>query len=199
MHIRARWAGALLVGIVLVTACHNNPDNVKAAEKANDQKTDSLTNKQSVTDSSTAVASKQDAEFMVKATAGNQLEVLLGNMAQTNAASPAVKHFGQMMIRDHTAGVQELRGLAVRKRIILPDTVSNQQKKEENDLQKKKGHDFDKAYVKLMEQDHKDDIDEFQKEAQNANDSDIRAEAIKMLPILKMHLDSLQPLLKGAK
>ena len=36
------------------------------------------------------------------------------------------------------------------KRIILPDTISNEQKKEHDDLQKKTGHDFDRAYAKLM-------------------------------------------------
>jgi putative membrane protein len=190
-------AGVVAAG--LLTACGNNPDNVKTAEKANDQKTDSLSNQQSVTDSSAGVPSRQDADFMVKATAGNQLEVILGQLAQTRASSPAVKRFGEMMVRDHTEGEKELRGLAAAKRIILPDTISNEQKKTDDELQKKTGHAFDKAYVDLMVKDHKEDIDEFQKASQNANDPDIKALAAKLLPTLQMHLDSVQVLKKRSR
>jgi putative membrane protein len=188
--------GALAVGILLA-ACHNNPDNVKTAEKANDQKNDSLTNKESITDSSKGIASKQDADFMVKATAGNQLEVILGQLAQTHASSPAVKHFGNTMIQDHGEGEREFRGLAVTKHIILPDTISNQQKREHDDLQKKRGTAFDKAYIDLMIKDHKEDVDEYKKASQNANDSDVRALALKLLPLLQARLDTVQALQKG--
>lgn len=190
--------GVLVAGVVFA-ACSNNPDNVKTADSANDKRTDSLTNKQSVTDSSVGIASKADADFMVKATAGNQLEVILGQLAQTNASSPGVKHFGQMMIQDHSEGEKEFRGLGVTKHIILPDTISNQQKKEHDDLQKKKGASFDKAYIDLMIKDHKEDVDEYKKASQNANDSDIRALALKLLPLLQAHLDSVQTLKKETK
>ena len=190
--------GVLAIAILLA-ACHNNPDNVKTAEKANDQKGDSLTNKQSVTDSGAGIASRQDADFMVQATAGNQLEVILGQLAQTHAASPRVKHFGQMMIEQHGEGEKEFRGLAVTKHIILPDTISNKQKKEHDDLQKKNGASFDKAYIDLMIKDHKEDVDEYKKAAHNANDSDVRALALKLLPLLQAHLDTVQALQKTTK
>src|ERR1700748_1680484 len=67
---------------VFAVACNNAPDNVKTAEKAND----SLANQQSVTDSA-STPSKQDVDFMIKATSGSQFEVVLGQLAQTNGAS----------------------------------------------------------------------------------------------------------------
>jgi putative membrane protein len=198
LNARAAFISMLVTGLVGVgVACNNNPDNVKTAEKANAQKTDSLTNKQSVTDSSVGIASRQDADFMVKATAGNEQEVVLGKLAQTNASNPAVKRFGEMMIHDHEMSEKEFRGLAANKHIILPDTISNAQKKEHDDLQKKTGRDFDKAYIKLMVDDHKDDIGEFKKAEKNANDMDIKALAAKTLPILQKHLDTVQVLQKG--
>jgi len=196
MAVRKKLMGVLVMGL-LMAACQNNPDNVKTAEKANDQKNDSLTSQQSVTDSGKGIASKQDADFMVKATAGNQLEVILGQLAQTHALSPAVKHFGNMMVEQHGEGEREFRGLAVTKHIILPDTISNQQKKEHDDLQKKSGAAFDKAYINLMITDHKDDIDEYKKASQQTNDSDVRALALKLLPLLQAHLDTVQALQKG--
>lgn len=188
-------AGLLGTGM----ACHNAPDNVKTAEKANDQKIDSLSNKQSVTDSSAGVPARGDADFMVKATAGNQEEVVLGKLAQTNASSAAVKHFGEMMVHDHEMAEKEFRGLAVNKHIVLPDTISNAQKKDHDDLQKKTGRDFDKAYIKLMVDDHKDDLGEYKKAEHDVSDQDIRALAAKMLPILQKHLDTVQVIERGLR
>jgi putative membrane protein len=100
-----------------------------------------------------------------------------------------------MMVRDHTKGQETFRGLAAAKQIVMPDTISRKQKKERDELQKKRGHAFDKAYMKMMVEDHKEDIEEFQHAAQHANDPDIRALAAANLPILKQHLDSAQNLL----
>ena len=47
---------------------------------------------------------------------------------------------------------------------------------------------FDKAYTKAMVRDHKKDGKEFEREAANGIDSDVKAFAAKMLPILREHL-----------
>lgn len=132
---------------------------------------------------------------MVKATARNQLQVILDQMAQTHASDPGVKHFGQMMIEDHGEGEKEFCGLAVTKHVILPDTISNKQKKED-DLQKKSGKSFDKAYIDLMLKDQKEDVDDYNRAVHNANDSDVRALALKRLPLLQANLDTLLALQK---
>jgi putative membrane protein len=131
---------------------------------------------------------------MVKAANGAQFEVVLGHLAETNGANAGVKRFGEMMVRDHSKGGETLRGLAASKKIVMPDTLSVQQEKERKDLEKKHGAAFDKAYVKMMVDDHKEDISEFQRAATNANDPDIRALAAANIPILQQHLDSAQNL-----
>jgi putative membrane protein len=186
-------AGALGFAVALA-ACGGQPDNVKTADSVNNQRIDSLSAKQSVTDSGTSVPSKQDAEFMVKATNGAQFEVELGKLATMQGQDPGVRRFGEMMVRDHTKGEETFRGLAASKRIVMPDTLSLDQKKEREDLAKRKGAAFDKAYVRLMVADHKEDIEEFRNAAMNANDPDIRALAAANIPILQQHLDSVQNL-----
>ena len=180
----------LWLGLLLGVACNSSPDSVKDAQKANDSITDSLSKKQSVSDSSTAVPSKEDADFMVKAASGGMLEVELGKLAQSNADRKGVKDFGAMMVEDHGKGGETLKSLAAGKRIVLPDSVSNDQKKERDDLMKKKGGEFDRSYITLMVKDHKEDIDEFEKAAKSANDPEIRAFAQNTLPMLHHHLDS---------
>ena len=50
--------------------------------------------------------------------------------------------------------------------------------------------DFDKAYILLMVNDHKDDINEFEKEAKKASDPQVIAFINSSLEILRKHLDS---------
>ena len=184
--------------LLIAAGCNNStPDSVKEAQKANDSTVDSLTKKQSVTDSSTTIPTKQDADFMVKAASGGMLEVELGKLAQTHASKQGVKNFGAMMVEDHSKGGETLRSLAAGKRIVLPDSISNDQKKERDNLMKKRGAEFDRSYITLMVKDHKDDIDEFEKAAKNANDADIRAFAQNTLAMLHHHLDSAQSLDKA--
>jgi putative membrane protein len=191
--------GLLTAPLFLALSCNSaSNDDVKEAKKFNDKKVDSATLQQSVTDS-TAVTSKQDASFLVDAAAGGQLEVQLGLLAQKNASSPGVKSFGAMMIRDHGKGGNELRSLAMAKRVTLSDTISDDQKKAVKDLESKSGPDFDKAYINYMVKDHKEDIGDFEKAAQNANDPDVKAFANNHLPMLHQHLDSAQSLQQQGK
>jgi len=188
----------LAFSLFLGIGCNNsNPDSVKEAKKANDSTVDSLAKKQSVTDSSTTIPTKEDADFVVKAASGGMLEVELGKLAQAQASKQGVKDFGAMMVADHSKGGDLLKSLAMRKRITLPDSVSNDQKKERDDLAKKRGAEFDRSYISLMVKDHKDDIKEFEKAAKDANDADIKAFAANNVGMLKMHLDSAQSLDKA--
>ncbi|HVU58194.1 MAG TPA: DUF4142 domain-containing protein [Puia sp.] len=184
------------LGLTLLVAagCNNSSstDSVKEAQKENHANTDSLDKQKSVTDPSTAAPSKQDADFLVKAYSGGMLEIQLGKMAMTHASDEGVKEFGTMMVQDHGMGGDSLRSLALGKRIVLPDSISNDQKKERDNLMKKHGREFDRSYISLMVKDHKDDIDEFEEAARNANDPDIKAFAQKNVSMLQHHLDSAQ-------
>jgi putative membrane protein len=59
-------------------------------------------------------------------------------------------------------------------------------------MKMKKGKDFDKEYVSMMLDDHKKDIAEFRKCADNCSDSTIKSFAYNTLPVLEKHLDSIQ-------
>ena len=164
-------------------SCHNSDSDQPASPVAD----------------SASTPSRQDSDFMVKAASGGMLEVQLGKLAQTNGGSQAVKDFGAMMIRDHSNGGEELRSLAGARRLVIPDSISDEQRKERDNLEKKTGKNFDKAYIDLMVQDHKEDIDEFDQASKNANDPGIKAFAAKAVPMLRMHLDSAQTLQQRTK
>lgn len=132
------------------------------------------------------------SNFAVEAANGGMMEVELGKIAQDNAKNPRVKAFGEMMVKDHTEANNNLKQIATSLNIALPDSVSNDARKEIDQMKMKKGKDFDKAYVSMMVDDHKKDIGEFRKCADNCSDSTIKSFAATTLPVLMKHLDSIQ-------
>jgi putative membrane protein len=120
----------------------------------------------------TAPVDNESSEFAVKAANGGLMEVKLGELAQQNASSPRVKAFGQMMVQDHS------------------DSVGEDHSKHIQDLSKKTGKDFDKAYIDMMVDDHNEDVDMFDKASKDLKDADLKGFAAKTLPVLRTHLDS---------
>jgi putative membrane protein len=141
---------------------------------------------------SLALADSPDSSFMKNAAEGGMSEVELGQLAQQKATNPAVKEFGAMMVRDHTAANEKLKAVAASKQVNLPDSPSLMQKASKAKLDMMSGGSFDKSYVKGMIDDHKADIKEFQKEAAEGKDPQVQAFAVATLPTLKMHLQKIQ-------
>jgi len=129
-----------------------------------------------------------DSTFATKAAEGGLAEVQLGNLAQSNASSNDVKSFGQQMVTDHTKANDELKSIAGKKGITLPTSPNSKQQAEYNRLQKLRGANFDREYMKLMVSDHRTDVSEFRKESESGSDADIKAFAGKTLPTLENHL-----------
>ena len=145
-----------------------------------------------------ALADSPDASFMKSAAEGGMSEVELGQLAQQKASNPAVKDFGAMMVKDHTAANDKLKALAASEQVTLPDSPSLMQKASKTKLNMLSGDSFDKSYVKGMIEDHKEDIKEFQKEISEGKDPQARAFASATLPTLQMHLQKIQSIAASA-
>ena len=181
----------------IAIACNNDAkknDSEERAEAQNEKKDSSVVLLGVNTDSL-----KDDKDFMIEAASGGLLEVELGKLAQTNASSAAVKSFGKMMITDHTKANSELTALAKAKNVTIPSVPGEDAQKHIDELKTKKGADFDKAYVDLMVDDHKEDIDEFQKAADDGKEPEVKAFASKTLPTLKEHLQKIQAIQSSMK
>jgi len=117
-------------------------------------------------------------------------EVELGKLAAQKAKDPEVKKFGQMMVTDHGAAGKELEALAKKKNVTLPTDLGSH--KSTYDSLSKETDGFDKAYVNDMVSDHEKDLKEFQSQAQNSSDPDVKAFAAKTAPIIQKHLDAIR-------
>jgi putative membrane protein len=182
---------AAIAGISFLVSCSNNPerDAKKQADSTNTANIDSAKLRDTSAAHPVHMADlKPDAEFAVTAADGGMLEVALGKMAVKKGTNSAVKKLGAQMITDHSKANMGLKALAKEKHITIPAEMSAKCQKEVSDLGEKKGHDFDKAYAELMVKDHKDDIDDFKKEANSGNDTQVSTWAKNTLPILEHHL-----------
>jgi putative membrane protein len=172
-----------IAGLLGMQACNNNPssgsheDSVDSAKEVNKV---------------VQPVQKDASDFAVAAANGGMMEVELGKVAQEKGVSKRVKDFGAMMVQDHSAADDKLKNIAGMLNISLPDSVSDDTRKDIDKLKMKKGKDFDKAYIDMMLDDHKKDIAEFRKCADNCSDSSIRSFASTTLPVLEKHLDSIQ-------
>ncbi|HEY8971118.1 MAG TPA: DUF4142 domain-containing protein, partial [Puia sp.] len=146
-----------------------------------------------------ASVSKDDATFVVNTANANMTEIQLGQLAQQKGTMKDVKDYGAMMEKDHTAAGDKLKALAMQKNITLPSTISPEMQKNVDDLQKKNGKDFDKAYINMMVDDHKKVISSFEDESKKGSDADIRAFADSTLHTLRHHLQEAEKCKKMEK
>jgi len=178
----------------LLLACNNeSKDSVQKADSANKANLDSGNSKQTV------ATDEETSAFLVKAANGGMAEVQLGQTAEQKATDAGVKKFAAMMVHDHSGANEKVKTLAAQRNVTLPAVVGDDMKKIMDDLSKKTGRDFDKAYVFEMVKDHENDIDLFENAEGKVNDSEVKAFITNTLPTLRMHLDSVKALQKKMK
>jgi putative membrane protein len=170
-------------------AIRQEPDNTRTG--ADNNSVDSNRNAQGTVDDKTH-------SFMKDAAEAGMAEVEIAKLAKDRAMNPRVKNFAEMMIKDHSAANNDLMTVARDKSVTLPSTLGKHQDHLE-DLSKKNGAEFDKAYMKAMVNGHEDVVKDFEKCAQNGTDPDVKTFASQKLPTLRMHLDSARAINKALK
>jgi putative membrane protein len=186
----------LMAGLLVFYSCNqrdqsgNNNGNDDSKDVAEEQNEDKFDNKM-----------EKDADFAVKAAEDNMLEIRLSELAESNASSSEVKSFAKSIIADHTKASEELKQLALQKGITLPASLSDKSQRKYDDIAKKSGREFDEAYSDYMVKDHKDAVDNFEKEAEKGNDPDMKAFAAKNIQTMQHHLamaEDLEDMVKKA-
>jgi putative membrane protein len=133
-------------------------------------------------------ADSPDASFYKKAAQAGNSEVEAGRMAQDKGASQAVKDFGAMMVKDHTAANSKLQKIAAGRGIELPTGAGLMNKTKEDMTDLRSGSSFDKSYIKSQIKAHEDTVKLLQDEIASGKDADAQAFATDTLPTVKAHL-----------
>lgn len=141
----------------------------------------------------------EDAKFATQAAVGGMAEVELGKLALQKSSNAQVKEFATMMVNDHGKANTELMEIAAAKNITLPSTVDDDHKKKMDDLSKKSGSDFDKAYVDAMVDGHKSTLKLMEDESKDGADAELKAFATKTAPVVQTHLTMINKIKDGMK
>lgn len=178
--------------VMAMQACKNN------AKSGATDSTTTITSDVTKTDSTTmAPVDTGDASFATKAAVGGMTEIALSKAAQQQATSQKVKDFASMMITDHTAAADKLSVIAKTKGITLPTAPDSTKQNIINNISKKTGKDFDKAYVDQMVKDHEETLDMFKKAQTSVKDTSLRAFFTNTTPVIQKHLDAIKAIKKG--
>lgn len=132
--------------------------------------------------------SATDAAFIKKAADGGLTEVELGKVAEKNGQRDDVKSFGGHMIKDHGKAGEDLKSVASKMNVAVPDRVSPKHQATIDKMSKLSGPSFDTAYIKAMVEDHEKDIAEFEKARGQVNNEDLKKFIDETVPVMKEHL-----------
>lgn len=162
----------LLVALAFgVASCNSDNDSVKLAHQQN----------------LNSSIDEGISKFMTQAADARLMDIEGGKLAMEKGSNDLVKNYATQLVADNTKLLKELRTLAAQKNIVLPSTLSNDKADDLNDLREKEGEEFDSKFIKMIQRDHKRDLDEFE-EAADSNDRDIQQFAQRNVTVFEKHL-----------
>jgi putative membrane protein len=138
---------------------------------------------------------KPSEAFLKKAIEGNFAEVSMGDLAQKNGQSDAVKSFGKMLSTDHAAANQKAMDAAKGMGMDAPSEQNAKQKADYDKMSKMSGANFDKMFAKHMVADHQKDIAEYKKASKTKDAAGEYASG--EIDTLRKHLDTAKSLKPG--
>jgi len=127
------------------------------------------------------------AEFLHQAIQGNYSEVTLGRLIQNRSSDPQVRHFGAMLVRDHSHGLAQAQAIAARLRLRIPATLTPQARRELVLLRHLNDRAFDREVRRYMMDDHEKDIAEFRAQVRSGERA-TSGYAAATIPVMRRHL-----------
>jgi putative membrane protein len=186
MNVTATLLSALVAAALSASAYAQTGTTTTTTEKSS--------TKEQRAGKDTSKVDRGDRKFIEEAAQGGMMEVEAGKLAASKASDPAVKSFGDRMVKDHSKANDDLKAVAQKVGVTVPADMGKKHQKELDKLSKKQGADFDKEYSQHMLKDHKDDVNKFSKMSKNAKNPDLQQFASSTLPTLQEHLKMAQTL-----
>lgn len=172
------WLYLLFAGAIIIQSCGDN----QKAKNYNDK----------------TLVDGQGLDFIKKANDAGLTEVKASKVAERNSQNTRVINFAKMMVIDHTQVGNELAKLANNKLVDTPDTPSVAHQKMIDSISHLTGGQFDHAYMDMMVKGHEQAVQLFTETTENKNNA-VQKFAEKILPTLKMHLDSAKAIYSSLK
>ncbi|RZK80842.1 MAG: DUF4142 domain-containing protein, partial [Pedobacter sp.] len=140
-------------------------------------------------------------KFLQDAATMSMDQVALGNLGQKRLKDPELKKYALTVLNDHMVASAQLKALAKKKKIKLPDPmgvpINSMQTRPDSSASEtitnvtdSLNQSFDAEYIDMMVNDNKKAIALFE-EGVSSSDKDIKTYALKYIKIYKKHLDGI--------
>ena len=137
-------------------------------------------------------ASLGDAEFVRRAAIANRFEIEEAQLALAQGSDPWLKEFARTMVMDHGVALKDLETAARMAGVTLPDRKFDETRQAKIiAISRKKGADFDQQYRADQRQAHDDAIALLVAYQQSGRSEQLRAWAIKALPVVRKHREAI--------
>jgi putative membrane protein len=137
--------------------------------------------------------------FISAAASTDEFERQAGRLADRQAASPRVRSFGRMMVRDHTNTTMALKQAIRRAGLPQPPapTLTSDQQSNMAALRGLQGPAFDQTYMQQQEQAHEEALGVMRAYAHGGDNRVLRAAAASTVPIVQRHLTMANQITRG--
>jgi len=133
----------------------------------------------------------------------NQLEIGVGRLAEKKATTPAIKAYGGMLMKDHSANDRDVIALAKRHGQTIPKELATNesdrtQMKDDDDMADKlkaeKGADFDRDFLAMAVMGHERELGRIDTSIGQSQAADLQTLLAATKPMLQHHLDAARDL-----
>lgn len=133
-----------------------------------------------------------DAEFVQRAAIANRFVIEEAQLALAQGGDPRLKEFARTMVMDHGAALKDLEAAARAAGVTVPDKKFDETHQAKiNAISRKKGTDFDQQYRADQRHAHDDAIGLLVAYQQSGKSEQLKAWAIKMLPVVRKHREAI--------
>lgn len=159
----------------LVSCSRDENDPVKIAEQ---------TNKENL-----SMRGQSEAEYIVDAYSWNLYEMYISEDAESLSTSLEIQNLGTQLAAFYIMLNNQIREIADKKNINLPQGLTEKQLKARESLREKVGYDFNVAYTKEVYEKRKNAVEVYKSIINNKSvDPEIKAWAETTLPEVQQHL-----------
>jgi putative membrane protein len=177
----------LIPAVALAAACSGGDANRDTASQSGNAPADTtMTAAPDTMAYRPAAAAMNDTSIVTELAQADMAEVQQARNALQQTRNPAVRTLAQRLQSDHAAHLKQLRTLATKIHVTMPDSATVPAAPE---LQGKTGAAFDSAFVQHAIDDHQKDIDKLQNTMLPAAQSaDLKSLIRTTVPKLQSHL-----------
>jgi len=129
-----------------------------------------------------------DRQFLQTAARDDMTEANQAEIAESQATRSDVKDLARMVDQDHKDSYWHVSELASKTGVTIPKGINSSRDTAIVGLRHLKGNQFDSQFARDQIAADQREIALFKREADHGQDSDVKAYAAKMLPVLEKHL-----------